>query len=276
VPPAIPIADALATGIRLLEEANILAPRLTAQVLLSHALNKERIYLFTHPEELLTELAWIHYGRYLHQRLQGKPTQYITHHQEFYGRDFKVSPAVLIPRPETEHLIERVLALNPSGRIADIGCGSGAIGITLALELQRPVLLTDISAEALAVATTNAKTLSADAWFLQGDLTHALAAHSLDLLVSNPPYIPLTDAPALQREVRDHEPHLALFGGESGHEIYARLIAEAERVLKPSGWLVLELGYSSEPAVRALLSGWRTVQVEPDLAGIPRVLSARR
>ncbi len=274
--PAIPIAEALATGIRLLEEAGMIAPRLTAEVLLSHALGRERIYLFAHPEELLSELAWIHYGRYLHQRLQGRPTQYITQKQEFYGRDFNVSPAVLIPRPETEHAVERVLALNPQGRIADIGCGSGAIGITLALELRRPILLTDLSADALQVAATNAKALKAEPTYLQCDLTTALAPASLDLLVSNPPYIPLTDAPTLQREVHDYEPHLALFGGHDGNDIYARLVAEAERVIKPGGWLVLELGYSNEAAVRTLLSHWTTVQVEPDLAGIPRVLSARR
>lgn len=251
------------------------APRLTAEVLLCHALGCERSYLVGHSDDRLSELAWIHYGRYLHQRLQGKPTQYITQKQEFYGRDFRVGPAVLIPRPETEHVVERVLALKPAGLVADVGCGSGAIGITLALELGRPVLLTDISFDALRVAQGNARALAAPVRFLEADLTQPLAAASLDLLVSNPPYIPLTDAESLQREVRDYEPHLALFGGPFGHDAYARLIADAARVLRPGGWLVLELGFGSETAVRQMVAGWSGVQVDPDLAGIPRVLSAR-
>lgn len=259
----------------MLTEAVVIAPRLTAEVLLCHALGKERSYLFGHPEDLLSEVAWIHYGRYLHQRLQGRPTQYITRKQEFYGRDFTVNEAVLIPRPETEHVVERVLALRPQGRIADVGCGSGAIGITLSIELSVPVLLIDLSREALTVAAVNARRLAAPVQLMAGDLTTALAPGSLDLLVSNPPYIPLSDSPTLQPEVRDYEPHLALFGGESGNEVYARLIAEAERVLRPDGWLVLELGYDREAAVRALLRHWSFVQVDPDLAGIPRVLSAR-
>ena len=273
--PAISIGDALGSAVGLLTEAEVIAPRLTAEVLLCHALGKERSYLFAHPEELLSEVAWIHFGRYLHQRLAGMPTQYITKKQEFYGRDFSVSPAVLIPRPETEHVVERVLALGVRGRMADVGCGSGAIGITLALELSLPVVLIDISSAALAVTAANAGKLGAPVESLVGDLTTALAPESLDVLVSNPPYIPRRDAATLQREVREHEPHLALFGGESGNETYARLVVEAERVLRPGGWLVMELGYDREADVRAMLRHWPLVQVDPDLAGIPRVLSAR-
>ena len=274
--PDISIGAALVSATRLLEEAEVTASRLNAEVLLCHALGRERSYLFAHPEELLSELVWIHFGRYVHQRLQGKPTQYITQKQEFYGRDFCVSPAVLIPRPETEHVVERVLALNPQGPIADIGCGSGAIGLTLALELARPVLLTDISPAALAIAKANAQALgTTGVQFLECDLTTALAPASLQMLVSNPPYIALGDRCGLQREVRDFEPALALFGGERGDEVYMRLIADARRVLRPGGWLVLELGYGCEAAVREMLLGWTTIEVEPDLAGIPRVLSAR-
>ena len=216
--PVISIGAALLSATRLLEEAQVTAARLNAEVLLCHALGRERSYLFAHPEELLSELAWIHFGRYLHQRLAGKPTQYITQKQEFYGRDLRVGPAVLIPRPETEHVVERVLALNPQGLIADVGCGSGAIGLTLALELARPVLLTDISPAALAIAAANAQALGATGvQFLECDLAAALAPASLELLVSNPPYIALGDGPSLQREVRDFEPALALFGGVRGH-----------------------------------------------------------
>ena len=276
--PAISIGAALISATRLLLEAEVTAPRLNAEVLLCHALGRERSYLFAHPEELLSELVWIHFGRYVHQRLRGKPTQYITQKQEFYGRDFRVSPAVLIPRPETEHVVERVLALNPQGPIADVGCGSGAIGLTLALELARPVLLTDISPTALAIASANARALgTTGVQFLECDLATALAPASLRLLVSNPPYISLSEGPGLQKEVRDFEPALALFGGERGDEVYARLIADARRVLQLGGWLVLELGFGSEAAVREMLlpACWTEIEMQLDLAGIPRVISAR-
>ena len=133
------IQTALLQGTKLLEEDSIAAPRLTAEVLLAHALNRERQYLYAHPEEELTEVAWIHYGRYLHQRLQGKPTQYITGRQEFYGREFRVTPDVLIPRPETEHLVEATLTrLHPGDKVLDVGTGSGAVAITIALRAGQP------------------------------------------------------------------------------------------------------------------------------------------
>src|SRR5437660_5567782 len=139
------IQTALLQGVKLLEEGAIGVPRLTAEVLLAHALRRERSYLYAHPEEQLSEVAWLHYGRFLHERLQGKPTQYITGRQEFYGRDFRVTPDVLIPRPETEHLIQAGLArIRPGDIVLDVGAGSGAIAITLALETKARVLATDI------------------------------------------------------------------------------------------------------------------------------------
>jgi release factor glutamine methyltransferase len=269
---------ALLQGTELLEAESILAPRLTAEVLLAHALGQERVYLYAHPEEELTELAWIHYGRYLHQRLKGMPTQYITRRQEFYGRDFRVTSDVLIPRPETEHLVEAALARwTPGAIVVDVGTGSGAIAVTLALEKDARVFGSDISPAAVAVARDNAVGLNAHVQFFVGDLASALQTASVDLLVSNPPYVPLTDQQGLQREVRDYEPHVALFGGRTGLEQYQRLISDAQRVLKPGGWLLVELGYNSVGPVSEMLShgAWREVVVLSDLAGLPRVLAAR-
>jgi release factor glutamine methyltransferase len=271
------VQTALLQGTQLLQEGAISAPRLTAEVLLAHALRCERVCLYAHSDEELTEVAWIHYGRYLHERLQGKPTQYITGRQEFYGRDFRVTPDVLIPRPETEHLIQASLArIRPGDVVLDVGTGSGAIAITLALETEARVLSSDVSPNALAVASANAHRLSAPVNFFAGDLVAAVADHSINLLVSNPPYVPKTDHPALQREVRDYEPHVALFAGPTGLEIYERLIADAPRILRPGGWLLFELGYNSLEPVRTMLqTGWSDIAVEQDLAGLPRVLAAR-
>ena len=271
------ILTALLQGTKLLEDEAISAPRLTAEVLLTHALQRERSYLYAHPEEELSEIAWIHYGRYLHERMKGKPTQYITGRQEFYGRDFRVTPDVLIPRPETEHLVEAAISrTQPRDLVVDVGTGSGAIAITLALETHGHVSATDISAAALNIAQNNAQQLSAQVGFLACDLLDAFRDHSINVLVSNPPYVPRTDQPSLQREVRDYEPHVALFGGPSGLELYERLIADAARVLRPHGWLLLELGYNSLDPVRAMLEyGWTDIDVIPDLAGFPRVLAAR-
>src|SRR6476659_10471753 len=141
------LQTALLQGTTLLDEAGIAVPRLTAEVLLAHALRRERVYLFAHPEHELAEVEWLHYGRYLHERLKGKPTQYITGRQEFYGREFRVTPDVLIPRPETELVVETALAVGRgSRRIVDAGCGSGAIAVTLKLETGALVAGTDISA----------------------------------------------------------------------------------------------------------------------------------
>lgn len=269
------VQTALLQGTQLLEEAAIAAPRLTAEVLLMHALQRDRVYLYAHSDDELSEIAWIHYGRYLHERLKGKPTQYITGRQEFYGRDFRVTPDVLIPRPETEHLVEAAIArIQPGDVVVDVGTGSGAIAITLALETRARVFATDISAAALGVA--RAQQLSTGVHFLLSDLVEAFPDRSIDVLVSNPPYVPRTDERGLQREVRDYEPHVALFGGPTGLEIYERLIADAARVLHPGGWLLLELGYNSLDPVRAMLEReWSEITVILDLAGFPRVLAAR-
>ena len=245
-------------------------------MLLAHAIGKERTYFYAHPEEELTELGWIHYGRYLHQRLKRMPTQYITKKQEFWGRDFLVTPDVLIPRPETEHLIETVLAeCRGVQRLADIGTGSGAIAVTLALELKAEVFATDISMPALSVARSNAAKLGSPVRFVNCDLSSVFAAESLDLVVSNPPYVPKNAH--LEPEIRDFEPFLALFAGQNGLEIYPRLIEQALRVLKPGGRFLAEMGIHQSDALQQMLAhGWTGVHTIADLAGIPRIISAQR
>ncbi len=302
------IHSALLQGARLLEDAAVSAPRLTAEVLLGHAIGRERAYLYGHPEQELSDLEWLHYGRYLHERLQGKPTQYITRRQEFYGRDFRVSTDVLIPRPETEHVVEvalkRVELRNKQEgplHFLDVGTGSGALAITLQLEAgsasglagdgskssaisedrrqdrrRYSTCATDISPAAAALAVDNARRLGAAVGVLVCDLMEAIGSRSIDLIVSNPPYVPLAQRDGLQREVRDWEPHVALFAGQTGFEIYDRIVADAPRVLRPGGWLVMELGFGCRDHVAGLLGNWREVCIEPDLAGIPRVIAAQR
>jgi release factor glutamine methyltransferase len=271
------VQTALLQGTRLLEEAQVAAPRLTAEVLLAHAMRAERVYLFAHPEQELREVEWIHYGRYLHERMMGKPTQYITRRQEFFGREFRVSRDVLIPRPETEHVVETALRVaRGARRILDVGAGSGALAVTLQLETGAVTCATEISPAAAAVARDNARRLGAAVPVIVCDLMSAIAPASCDLIVSNPPYVPSTQRDGLQREVRDWEPAAALFAGTSGFEIYDRIAADAPRVLRPGGWLVLELGFGSLDHVRNLFNQWENLTIEADLAGIPRVLAVQQ
>jgi release factor glutamine methyltransferase len=267
------LQTALLQGQTLLDDAGVSAPRLTAEVLLAHAVGCERAWLYAHSDEELREVWWIHYGRYLHQRMRGKPTQYITGRQEFYGREFLVTPDVLIPRPETEHSVEAALAFDAE-RILDIGTGSGAIGVTLSLETRAHVVCADISEAAVRLAAKNARRLGSSAHFVVCDLGSAFASGAFDLVVCNPPYVPGADRESVQREVREHEPHLALFGGPDGLDVYRRLIPEAEQLIEPGGHLVMEIGYLAADAVGAMLGEWTNVETKPDLAGIPRVVTA--
>lgn len=272
------LKTALQQGSDLLRDAGVGEPRLTAELLLCHALRRERAYLYAHPEHELTTIEWIHYGRYLHERMKGKPAQYITGVQEFWGRPFRVTPDVLIPRPETEHIVELALALNPRPRrILDICTGSGILAVTLALELQAPVWATDISLEALRVARANAAALGAEVRFVCCDLASALRA-SFDLIVCNPPYVPSAAIEELQREVRDWEPRIALDGGEDGAAVYRRLIPAAASLLAPGGTLIVEMGWDSEAAVRACFDPalWSEAGTYRDLAGHARGVTARR
>ncbi len=272
------LRTALSQGAELLAKAGVPEPELTAGILLGHAVHCERVYFYAHPEQELREVEWLHFGRYLHERMKGKPTQYITRRQEFYGLEFRVTPDVLIPRPETELLVETVLKRRAdAGAIVDVGTGSGAIAVALKLgQPGSPLYACDVSGAALTVAKGNAERLGAQVRFIQTDLLSAFAPGSMDVVVSNPPYVPLSDREELQREVRDWEPHLALFAGECGLEVYEKLIPEAWRVLKPGGLLALELGFGLADKVRALAGRWDRLEILPDLAGIPRVLSCEK
>ncbi|HNY41253.1 MAG TPA: peptide chain release factor N(5)-glutamine methyltransferase [Bryobacteraceae bacterium] len=272
------IRVAIAQGAELLKNGGVRDARLTAQLFLAQALNRDRTYLYTYPERELTTVEWIHFGRYLHERLNGRPVQHILKSAEFYGRRFRVTPDVLIPRPETEHVVERALTLAPSAsRVADVCTGSGILAVTLALELKPAfTAATDISAPALGVARSNAAALGANVGFVQCDLMDSLDA-PLDLIVANPPYIPSATIETLDAEVRDHDPRIALDGGPDGLDLYRRLIPQALSHLAPGGWLVVEIGYDQGASVPPLFGqGWSSLQVTNDLAGHPRVIEARR
>ena len=285
------LREALQQASRELRAGNVPSPVLAAELLLMHVTGKNRAWLYAHPEEPLDGAAANRYGELVERRGAGAPTQYLTGHQEFWGLDLEVTPAVLIPRPETEHVVEVALArLGPafhgesaprSPRIVDVGTGSGCLAIALARELPLAhVVATDVSARALAVAHRNASRHSVldRVALVEANLLAAFAQRTFDLIVSNPPYIGRKETATLPREVLEHEPPAALFGGEEGIEIYPVLIAQAAERLVPGGLLVLEIGYGVSERVEALLDrpDWREIEITNDLAGIPRVISARR
>ena len=287
----ITLREALEQGTRELRAADVPSPSLAAELLLMHVTGKPRAWLYAHPEDPLDAVAADRYGELIERRAAGAPTQYLTGHQEFWGLDLEVTPAVLIPRPETEHVVEVALArLGPSFhgksaprplRIVDVGTGSGCLAIALAHELAcSRVFATDISSRALEIARRNAvrhRVLDRVA-LVEANLLAAFAPRVFDLIVSNPPYIGRKEAASLPREVLEHEPPAALFGGEEGIEVYPLLIAQAAERLVSGGLLVLEIGYGVSERVEALLDApdWREIEITNDLAGIPRVIAARR
>jgi len=273
------LSQTLKQAVRLLKDAAVSVPQLTAEVLLCNVLGVDKSFLYAHPEHLLARDQREQFQAGLGRRCHGEPTQYITGIQEFHGLDFKVTPDVLIPRPETEHLVEEALARAQDAKIIlDIGTGSGCVAVSIKETLPSlRVVAAELSRAALRVAAENSCRLRSPLEFVQADLVEAFADDSFDMVVSNPPYVPLADLPGLQRELRS-EPSLALFGGEDGLRIYEKLAATATRILKPGGWLLLELGYRARPAVEALFGGpkWSEPAVKADLAGIDRVLAVRR
>jgi release factor glutamine methyltransferase len=278
------LKQALASAVERLESADVGSPRLNAETLLMFVLGVNRAYLYAHPERELTSEERAGYDDVIAQRSTGMPSQYITGHQEFWGLDFVVSPAVLIPRPETEHLVETVLELAPgvaAPRIVDVGTGSGCIALALANELKAAeVFGVDLSVDALEVARANAARLQLDGRvkFLHSNVLEALAGvRDFDFVVSNPPYVGKNEADKVQRSVFEFEPRMAVFSGESGLDVIGPLIEQAHEALKPGGWLAMEIGYSMRDTVLELLipTMWEDMRVAPDLQGIPRVVAAR-
>jgi release factor glutamine methyltransferase len=259
--------------------------RRDAETLLMHAASLTRAELLAHPTRELSAGQLTSFEAAVARRLRHEPIQYITGKQEFYGLALAVTPAVLIPRPETEHLVEAVLeriARTEPTTIADIGTGSGAIAIALAAHLPLArVTAVDLSPAALAIAEANARTHGLDGRirFLVSDLLEALPLDQrghFDAIVSNPPYVPFSDAPLLHPQVREHEPSSALFAGPDGLAIYRRLIPQAHDALKPGGLLALEIGHGQRDDLAALLKGWSNVSFLADLQGIPRVALASK
>jgi len=242
----------------------------------------DRAALLAHPERLLSEDEQNRYRAALGRRGRFEPIQYILGEREFYGLRFLVTPDVLIPRPETEHLVEAALERIPVDRpfeIADVGTGSGAIAVALAVA--RPlarIAALDISAAALEIARKNAAAhgVGERVRFFESDLLGPVRYQAFDMIVSNPPYIAEADRETLDAEVREFEPARALFAGPSGLEIYERLIPQAFERLREGGWLLLEIGAGQESALRRLLHAWGSVGFVDDLQGIPRVAVAQR
>ncbi|MBZ5545385.1 MAG: peptide chain release factor N(5)-glutamine methyltransferase [Acidobacteriia bacterium] len=307
------LRETLQSGLKTLLEHHVPSAQLAAELLLMHLLACDRGFLYAHPEKEVPQETIDRYFDLIAERATGKPTQYITGHQEFWGLDFVVTPDVLIPRPETEHVVETVLdILERRGcpkdarlHIVDVGTGSGCIALALASELPRAILFgVDISRMALVVASENALRLGMPERikFLEGDLLGRFLDDdflgTFDFVVSNPPYVSRDELDKVQREVRDFEPRVALGDLETGDEIYRRLFPQALRVLKPGGHVVVEIGYNMRDAVVSLLghdvapgfgpagdgadlkvgatSAWTDIEVKADLRGIPRVVSARK
>jgi release factor glutamine methyltransferase len=315
------VRTALKNGIAQLREGGVASYTLAAELLLLHVLGRNRTWIYAHPEESIAGPDEQRFFELIARRIAGEPIQHLTGKQEFWGLELEVTPDVLIPRPETEHVIEIALdrlAVREvrAGRrnkndgagllIADIGTGSGCIAIALAKELPAAQFVaTDSSPNALVVAGRNAVRHGVDGriQFVEANLLDRTSVPDVsgewlsarvvgsepisgdeadlplfDVIASNPPYIGRREAESLPREVREHEPEIALYGGEEGYELYAALISQAAQHLKPGGILVLELGYNSLPAVQPLLEStdWSNVGVTNDLAGIPRVIAAEK
>jgi len=284
------LAQAITEGARRLRASWVDEERRTAGLLLCHVLQIDRTHLLTKAQKEIDEPSYHRYLELVERRAAGEPLQYITGHQEFYGLDFIVTPEVLIPRPETEFLVERVVEIakelsEESPLIADVGTGSGCVAVAVAVHIPRArVIATDISEAAIEVARRNAERLGVidRVQFLIGDLLKPFAERRLQdaigVLASNPPYVDRDESKLIQRGVRNWEPHAALFGGAGGLEFHRRLITDGFEYAKPGGYLAFEIGYGQLDAISEMIaeSPWKLVDVTRDLQGIPRTLTVRK
>jgi release factor glutamine methyltransferase len=263
------------------------SPRLDAEVLLAHARGCQRIQLYTAFDEEPAEEARVAFRELVRRRAEGTPVAYLVGRREFYSLSFQVTPDVLIPRPETEFLLIALLDLAKQHQgelaIADIGTGSGCVAVCAARHLpQSRVTAIDISPAALAVARKNAAEHGVEERieFIESDLLATLEAERrFDFIVSNPPYVKTAELERLSRDVKDHEPRLALDGGPSGVAVIERLVPQAGQRLSAGGWLLMEIGPAIDSTVRELITAagvWELAPTKKDLAGHARVIVARR
>jgi len=274
------LREALRSAAERLELHHVSNARLTADLILAHVLSVEREYIYSHDDRVLTDEELQTLEDRLYDRIGGVPLQYIVGRQEFFSRYFRVDPSVLIPRPETEYIVEGVLEaathLQAPLSIIDVGTGSGCIAVTLALELPgTQVFGTDLSFQALRVARQNAMSLGAPVRFACMDVLDAIRT-KCDFVVSNPPYVRRDDIHRLQREVREHEPQVALFSPEDELAIYRRLVLNSAEILRPGGYIILEVGIGMDERVLGLFGkNWEKLPTKTDLQGIPRTVIAK-
>jgi release factor glutamine methyltransferase len=278
------IAKAIQESAEQLRAGGVNESRLEASLLLSHTIGRDRAFLIAHDDQELSKDQWQTFAAFVSRRASGEPLQYLTGHQEFFKLDFAVTPDVLIPRPETELIVEAALDLFPADAefsFADVGTGSGCIAISILHERPRSRATTiDQSARALQVAERNAEAYQVvkRMRLVQSDLLRGLGPRdAFDLMVSNPPYVPNGELNALQREVR-REPQTALAGGDDGLDVIRRLMDEAPSHLAADGYLIFEFGINQDEAISKLVdsSSWKLIEIRRDLQQIPRVVILRR
>ena len=280
----ISIGEALTEATLLLRDAGVPEARREAGSILSFIIGKDRTFLISHAEDQLSDESFGRYQELLERRGSGEPIQYITGVQDFFGRAFRVTPDVLIPRPETELLVEAAIELIDSEAfICDVGTGSGCIAVTMLCELRGArAVAVDTSAAALEIAKRNARDheVFERIEFAISDCFSALDAsqYQFDIVVSNPPYVSAAAIEGLQREVRDHEPLVALSPGPDGLTVIRRLMIDAPSFLKPEGFLIMEIGFDQGEAVTSLVDDkvWRLCDIKSDLQSIPRIVILRK
>lgn len=277
---SVSIGEALRRASQELDHAGVAEARREAGSLLSHVIAKDRTFLISHAEDLLSKDEWERFANAIARRAAGEPAQYITGTQDFFGRTFRVTRDVLIPRPETELLVEAALqVMNADAVICDVGTGSGCIAITLLCERSDArAVAVDVSEAALNIARQNSREHSVQQRidFVLSDCFSAFdeRVSEFDLIVSNPPYVSADALPGLQREVRDHEPLVALSPGDDGLSVIRRLLHDSPRLLRENGHLLMEIGFDQGEKVRQLVDPqvWTLKEIRPDLQCIPRIV----